>query len=831
VLSVLAQLTDNSWIVNETVRLTGGFAFVIWFATGQFVFTIGGYGPAFDRPSYYPEVPRVGFSWTPTSAVVVKGGGYFALTSSCVMAGGELEVSYDSGSVWAKLEAGVHVLVSWDPFFFDFRVYVGVAAGVEWKTFLGTVRLSFDFGVDVHVLGPKLRGTATLDLDVVKVTVRFGPTSAANTDARIGWDTFVSDYVLEPPNENGTRHALAASITAGQLLPGVAAGGAGEADPETADDGTASRPWRVMPEFELIVQTRAATNAVTQLGTELESGVRSRLIDLGPTGDTSVTSTLSVTVFGGATDHTARFDKEAEYGNVPEAVWKVLPLQPDVAEERVIRTCTGVRYQAVPTFVAGAVVIDVAGVEVGTKVHPLPFGAELKAAHALFPELRDLAEDFAGQFAGASTADVLEGVRDLVHTAPLGDVRLTDDRLDAGRAAAPRLVSLAQGIAELERPVVDRKDREVPPIVVVEPVVTPPLLEGVLRAGAPAAGAGGGWLVAGASPATSVGSATTPRQAPPTLAAVRTGLALRLGAELVVAADRTRVRRGTLQLDATPPATLVAGTGSQRVLRGGSDPSGRKLASATSRRLLQQGVTVRAGDVQVWRRDGSEFDEPDGRPLVRVAGTARVVVLDRGGRTMVDAVMTDASVEVPVGAARLAVAGGNPGGGAAGWTSTEALAEVADGTWLGPRTVIRTGGSSGRARAARSSVARAGRALLRSGRVATELAGAFQTVVVAFDGAGDDLPLVALEGAERAGTTTAVREGGRTILVTPVKPTAPMITVGIAPNGGAALAGVIGSPLDAATVAATVATDGLAAVAPTSPPGGTVTTITWEEPQ
>ena len=68
VLSVLAQLTDNSWIVNESVRLTGGFAFVIWFRDGQFVFTIGGYGPAFDKPERLPRRPprRVRLDAVPT---------------------------------------------------------------------------------------------------------------------------------------------------------------------------------------------------------------------------------------------------------------------------------------------------------------------------------------------------------------------------------------------------------------------------------------------------------------------------------------------------------------------------------------------------------------------------------------------------------------------------------------------------------------------------------------------------------------------------------------------------------------------------------------------
>ena len=65
VIWVQAQLTDNSWLLHESVRLTGGFAFVVWFKgrnAGQFVLTMGGYHPRFHRDGY-PEVPRLGFHW------------------------------------------------------------------------------------------------------------------------------------------------------------------------------------------------------------------------------------------------------------------------------------------------------------------------------------------------------------------------------------------------------------------------------------------------------------------------------------------------------------------------------------------------------------------------------------------------------------------------------------------------------------------------------------------------------------------------------------------------------------------------------------------------
>ena len=49
VIWIQAQLTDNSWLLHESARLTGGFAFVSWFKgplSGQFVLTLGGFHPA-----------------------------------------------------------------------------------------------------------------------------------------------------------------------------------------------------------------------------------------------------------------------------------------------------------------------------------------------------------------------------------------------------------------------------------------------------------------------------------------------------------------------------------------------------------------------------------------------------------------------------------------------------------------------------------------------------------------------------------------------------------------------------------------------------------------
>ncbi|MEZ4466483.1 MAG: DUF6603 domain-containing protein [bacterium] len=126
-LSIQAQLTPNSWLLSRDCQLTGGFAFFAWFKKGQFVLTLGGYHPAFQRPPEFPEVPRLGFRWQLTGALVVKGESYFALTNSCVMAGLRFEASYDIGWLRAWFKAWADFLVSWDPFHYD--ISIGVSLG------------------------------------------------------------------------------------------------------------------------------------------------------------------------------------------------------------------------------------------------------------------------------------------------------------------------------------------------------------------------------------------------------------------------------------------------------------------------------------------------------------------------------------------------------------------------------------------------------------------------------------------------------------------------------------------------------------------------------
>ena len=166
VLSIQAQLTDNSWLLSRDCQLTGGFAFFVWFRRDQFVLTLGGYHPSFVRPPEFPVVPRLGFHWAVSDAVVVKGEAYFALTSSCVMAGGRLEVSYNEGGVYASFVAYADLLVAWDPFALRRAGQRPVTAGFRLRVCFivcVTIDVHVTLGASVHLPGPPC-GEAELDL-------------------------------------------------------------------------------------------------------------------------------------------------------------------------------------------------------------------------------------------------------------------------------------------------------------------------------------------------------------------------------------------------------------------------------------------------------------------------------------------------------------------------------------------------------------------------------------------------------------------------------------------------------------------------------------------
>src|SRR6185503_18757278 len=191
-----AILSSNSFVIDPACHLTGGFAFYLWFGdnpnAGQFVITIGGYHPAFKPPDYFPQVPRLGFNWAVSDVVSIKGNAYFALTTSCIMAGGGLEVLFHDGDLRAWFTAQADLLISWHPFFFKASISVDIGVSYRLNLLFCHKTISLSIGASVDMWGPPTGGIVHVHLWVVSFSVAFGSDSAGQQNDPLKWDGFKS---------------------------------------------------------------------------------------------------------------------------------------------------------------------------------------------------------------------------------------------------------------------------------------------------------------------------------------------------------------------------------------------------------------------------------------------------------------------------------------------------------------------------------------------------------------------------------------------------------------------------------------------------------------
>jgi len=210
VVSVEAQLTPNSFVIAEACKLTGGFAFYLWFknqtqngdniSAGDFVLTLGGYAPAYQKPAHYPDVPRLGFYWPIDigfGSLSVAGGAYFALTPSAVMAGGYLKALFEAGPIKAWFDANADFYIAWAPFYFI--VDIGVEVGVSFGTTIAgvSVTLSASLGASLHLVGPPTGGQVEVNWYVISFTIPFG-NQPNPSQAALDWGDFETQFLPQP---------------------------------------------------------------------------------------------------------------------------------------------------------------------------------------------------------------------------------------------------------------------------------------------------------------------------------------------------------------------------------------------------------------------------------------------------------------------------------------------------------------------------------------------------------------------------------------------------------------------------------------------------------
>ena len=859
VLSIRAQLTDNSWLFSPACQLTGGFAFVIWFRTGEFVISIGGFHPRFARPAHYPTVPRVGFNWRVSSVITIKGESYFALTPTAIMTGGRLEAAADFGVAGAWFAAGIDVLVSWDPFFYDFSVYVTVGAWlfIEIKIWFIhiRIRITVSIGAELQIQGPPMHGVAIVDLGVTKVAIPFGPTAHPVKDW-LGWAAFHDKYLVAG-DPSGTT--MDVTITRGSFTtdPGAVSGAP-----------AADQVLRLLPEFSLRTSTRAAATSVN--GTAKPGAV----LAAGPMGRARIDSrhVVSVRTKGSPPGQglVALPPPVPVVGPVPDAVWRMpAPNGAGGMHEAYV----GADVVANVTVTGSVAPIDVRQVQPGTP-RQLPllmardpgglFSAATEAAEAWATSVSgqdpvEVARDLMAQPAAAVLARCLGGAT--VAAAAAGPGVLDTAVMVATLSAPPRLERLTARVFTLARPAhAVTVRRPPPPPALTPPDVPAPVLLGVFRADA----------VPSRRPRarTTVGAwgDRFPRTHPDDVTTVLARLRP-VAARLYRASPATVVQPGGGAI----PTLLRSGARGGHVAPGGrveavrglfADPVTGGFLAAETAGLTSTGALLRAGDLQVWQVSGAADDWNPVRPLLSVSGdqAVRVCLLDLAGAPLSDTTVTSGhgDVSLPPGIHRIAVLGtgvpaaNDPGAakpeawplglsGLAGWHTGVPVLRAGDFGFVVAGGVMRTTGAT-TLRARRPvdvALIDPADAVRGEGVVSTQMPAMTGCVVLAIrpaDPAASIAELiVGLDGTIPAGDPDLVLTvGGDIYVLRNLKPhPAPsVVTVGRAP--GFTLRGVLGSFRPADVVARFIADRGAAALLGGLAPGATDgrarhSTLTWRQ--
>ena len=840
VFSIRAQLTENSWLLYEEVRLTGGFAFAVWWKgplAGQFVLTMGGYYPGFHRDGY-PDVPRLGLTWQVTDDIVIKGGSYFALTSEALMAGMDVIVSADFGWAWAKIEFGGHAIVYFDPFWFEAYAYARISAGVRIKTFLGTIRFSLSTGATLLVNGPDFGGRATFEVGPASVTVPFGSQNKSRGDV-LDWPAFVTKY-LEDGAGGGAR--VLSAITGLGTLPRKAGG-----NPADSANGSLTKPYEVFGEFELTI---SSTAPIIDVGTSTASfimvpptrpdGVATAL-GLAPMGKSSLTSNLALTLTGISTEPGVAGSQTAilvrffastvrENEAYPIGVWgapNILPI-PAIPKGDVLFALTRLRFDFRTTGLVNDIPpIQYRQVEFGRTALPLQARGGVRVA--MFAKAGTVVVP-----APATVRAAMNRAASILFTEqpttipggllPRGDVGAAAQAAFRGdRVAPPIFGNLADG---LRRTNAADGASSLTPEAPAAPLPLPraPKVTGVL-------GGGAGVIERGAS--STVRDQSLKRRPAPTLDSVKTRLTNRsLPVQLTRTPRPGAVTDGTTIAAGVVPFTAAPGT--RRSMAVGRSANGVSLdAVVGGLKAKRRGAaasaaqsTVHAGDLVVIASPDASVDlDTRSRPTLQVSGQARVTMVEADGTVLLDATVRDRVIVPP----KTAMIGVQAGGSVAvedgllrGWHARTRVARLSARLAVAPGCALVMEGAVVEGSA---SWMEARTAIADASAITTRFAATVRTVVVVLTGASepnlDGLTLL-LSGATRATdrngaprAPSVVMRGTECALVYEVIPerAATTVSVRVRPGGQWQLAGVLGSDVDANTIAQSIALRGVVACA------------------
>lgn len=792
VIWIQAQLTDNSWLLHESVRLTGGFAYVSWFGgpkKGEFVLTFGGYHPKFHRDGY-PVVPRLGFHWQPTSNIVIKGGNYFALTSEAIMAGGGLEASATLGPAWAYVAYGCDVIIYFDPFRYEAEAYAKISAGVTIDVWIGKITIKISLGASIYVEGPEFRGEARFKVGPVKLKVKFGASSQSSPNY-ITWTDFVVKYLEEA--RPGTARALSAIAGNGALPPG------GE---EGTADGSIDHPFEVMSEFEMTVTTTLPADRLV-VGTASPQNYSTLPLGLPPINASLDGSELSLSLI--------RVDTDAERinetgvtvlgrytGKFPMAVWGP-PQELDkksMPKGEVLDALEGAHMTVKPSRI-GRLPPEIAfnQVEAGPR-KPLPFVTEATVRPGFLADIGGLVATVPG---GLGPNEIFELEQNILAQNGLGKAALAG-RANA-RVAPGRIGSLGERLAVPEAATLGNV-LSAAPVKELDLSVKPPRAAAILSPE----------IRAEAAPRITTVRNTDQiqRVAAPSLAQMRAGLPSQLPAVLTRVDTAARGQK-TVIAGTRPPVTQSARANASFVAGLGQDGAAAErlaafdqVATGPARRAATDSALLTPGEIAIFDMPAARRSDPrlGAGTITTSGGAARVTAIGLGGAVLDTGKSERGRVSLPGRTSRIiieALGDGGAKGGVTGWMAEQELA------FVGWSRAIFAGGS---VHAAGAQIGRRNEAaglgwinaakLTRQGRITTRFETFQPLLVLLLEGpvnpdAARDFALALTGAKETAAAPVVVNLGARTALIletTAVGKGGP-VSVGVESKAPGRLAGVM----------------------------------------
>jgi hypothetical protein len=630
VFSIQAQLTYNSWLFSHDCQLTGGFAFCIFFRTGHFVLSIGGYHPAFQKPPEFPDIPRLGFHWQVLGFVQIKGEAYFAITSSAFMCGGRLEASAGFSGIRAWFTIHTDILIQWDPFHYDFDVgvEVGVSLTIEVCFFGACARISITIskGADVHIFGPPFHVDVTFDAYVTTITLSF-PGDPHPRPNPLLWDSFRDKYLISGNTENSW---VSARVVQGLLPP--------EPPGATPAPGTKNQPWKLNPEFAFLTESRMPVSGY-QAGGRFDAQGAVIQLPMRTRADSKSFDLAAMDKLGVGSFHTATFDPpvtrpeqfvvEEALEWVPEASWRWYdPTQVPAAAYR-INAIVGLRITGLAVLEGKSALIPISTLvdDDSRLAQPLPFDTVIAVAPGL-KVLGLTAEDLGAVTSVASSNKTIAAAAQLLSgTGIFAEARAQSGlpapglrpmavyALKNSRSAPPLLTPLTTGLSM--KPV----GLALPPpflrVGPVDPVILEaPRLRAVMQSRPQP--------VADAPPSLrtttkNVSFANALRMAPPRLKVVA-GARL----ERIPAPDAARPTAATFSARALRNPELSALTGTAHSAN----------FQDAARDLAADGVTLPSGTTHLWEIASSSFS-------LDITGSAavRVTSMNRAGQVIEDVEM------------------------------------------------------------------------------------------------------------------------------------------------------------------------------------------------